>query len=347
MKEAVQAFSEMRGEWLRIGYGERYINIKRKLYDAKSKLKELCEERNKMLLTESERLVKNARIIGSTLIKSQLPPLEGERFDIVLIDECSQASVTLALLGMVKAKKWVLIGDHKQLLPIFQTLDANDKKLLEKLSVFCYMLEKYGSRAIWLRQHYRSNSEIIGFSQKYVYNGNITPAETCKSIRLELRVWPQNMPFLNPSLPVVFLHVDGEEYVEVGGSRRNELEAEAVKSIVDALKRLNIKSKDIGVITPYRAQRDYIREILKDEGVEVNTVDSFQGREKDVIIFSVTSTKDMEFVEDENRLNVAFTRARKKLIVLGNVNSIKGCRGLLSNFIIYAKERGSLFDYRS
>ena len=89
-----------------------------------------------MLRTESTRIVDNAQIIASTLIKSQLPPLNQVFFDTVLIDECSQVSITLALLGMIKAKKWVLIGDHKQLLPVFVTLDARDKELLEE-----FMLE--------------------------------------------------------------------------------------------------------------------------------------------------------------------------------------------------------------
>lgn len=298
-----------------------------------------------MLLDESNKLIKNASIIGSTLIKSNLPPLTGEHFNTVLIDECSQASITLALLGMVRGEKWVLISDHRQLLPIFQTLEDVDKRILEKLSAFCYMLEKYENRALWLRQHYRSNSKIIGFSQKYVYNGNIISHESCKDIRLNLKSWPQNMSFLNPNLPVVFLHVDGKEAAESGRSRYNEQEVQVVEKIVNTLKKLNVGSQEIGVITPYKAQTIHIKEALKNEEVEVNTVDSFQGREKDVIIFSITSTRDMTFVEDENRLNVAFTRAKRKLIVLGNANSIRGRHGILSNFLSYTEERGGYFTY--
>jgi len=109
------------------------------------------------------------------------------------------------------------------------------------------------------------------------------------------------------------------------------------------LKDLGIKSENIGVITPYRAQRDYIKEILKNNEIEINTVDSFQGREKDVIIFTITSTKDMSFIEDENRLNVAFTRARRKLIVIGNANSIRKEHKILFKFLSYVKEKGGYF----
>jgi len=340
VKAEIYHLFQIRNEYERIGYQERYRSM---LQYAKNMLRRLCEARNSMLKKESEKLVKTARIIGSTLIKSHLPPLVDERFDTVLIDECSQASLTLALLGMVKAKKWVLVGDHKQLLPIFQTLDVKDKKVQEKLSAFCYMLDKYKERSVWLRRHYRSNSEIIGFSSRYIYGGEISSADTCKGIKLNIKSYPKDMEFLDPNLPVVFLHVDGVESVRTDGSRLNEFEAKVAAKIVKALKGLGVRGEGIGVITPYRAQRDYIKELLRDDEVEVNTVDSFQGREKDVIIFTITSTREMSFVEDENRLNVAFTRARRKLIVIGNVNSIRREHKLLSAFLSYAKEKCGYF----
>jgi predicted DNA helicase len=329
---------KMRDELYKVDRWEEYRNtLKLHQYI----LRRRCEERNSMLKRECEELVKAARIIGSTLIKSNLSPLANETFDIVLIDECSQASLTLALLGMVKARKWVLVGDHKQLLPIFQTI--KDKRKQEELSSFCYMLNKYKGRSVWLRRHYRSNSEIIGFSSRYIYGGEISPVDVCKEIRLDIKSYPKDMGFLSPNLPIVFLHVNSVESVRPDGSRLNEVEAKVVARIVKALKDFGVKSEDIGIITPYRAQRDYIKELIKDDKVEVNTVDSFQGREKDVIVFTITSTEDMSFVEDENRLNVAFTRARRKLIVIGNANSIRKEHKLLSTFLSYTKEKDGYF----
>lgn len=344
LKNSINSLYEVRNEWLKIDYKDKYNQIKPKLSLLKERLKQLYEKRNTMLREESERLISEARIIGSTLIKSQLPPLDKEYFDIVLIDECSQASITLALLGMVKAKRWVLIGDHKQLLPIFQTLDLRDKNSQRVLSAFCYMLDKYSNRKLWLRRHYRSNDRIIGFSQRYVYNSEIEPDKSCKEIKLRLKRYPQDLAFLDPDLPVVFLHIEGMETIEEGGSRANEAEVKAVGRIVRALKSLGVRSEDIGVITPYRAQRNRIKEELRDEKLEVNTVDAFQGREKDVIIFSITSTVNLDFVDDENRLNVAFTRARRKLIVIGNIKSIlRRNESLLYKFVTYAKENNGLF----
>jgi predicted DNA helicase len=336
IKKEIHGIYQIKDEWYRIGYWKKYRD---RLQDTKNRLKKLFEERNLILMEESEKLIKEAKIIGSTLIKSNLPPLDNQYFDTVLIDECSQVSITLALLGMIKAKKWILVGDHKQLLPIFQTLE--DKKIQENLSAFCYMLNKYKERSLWLKWHYRSNSNIIGFSAHYIYEGKIFPVSSCKNIKLEIKEYP--IEFLNPDIPIVFLHINSKESIREDGSKFNEIEANIVVKIIKILRNLGIKSENIGVITPYRAQRDYIKEILKNNEIEINTVDSFQGREKDVIIFTITSTKDMSFVEDENRLNVAFTRARRKLIVIGNANSIRKEHKILFKFLSYVKEKGGYF----
>lgn len=343
-RKVIKKSHELVDNWREVGDYVRYNQALNRLRLFKKQLKDLYNERNAMLRAENARLVGEARIIGSTLIKSQLPPLDGEKFDYVIVDECSQASVTLALLGMTKASRWVLVGDHKQLLPVFQTV--KDKSLQKQLSAFTYLLDKYDHRKLWLRYHYRSNSKIIGFSQKYIYNGEIAPVESCNKIKLELSRHHVSMKFLDPDIPVVFIHVDGMEVVERGGSRVNKAEARVVAEIVSALKELSVKSTNIGIITPYRAQRDHIKEIIMDESIEVNTVDSFQGREKDVIIFSVVSTKDLSFVEDENRLNVAFTRAKKKLIVIGNVSGISEYEGLLSKFVAYVRNLNGFFEWR-
>ena len=152
--------------------------------------------------------------------------------------------------------------------------------------------------------------------------------------------------FLDSERPVVLIHVDGRCEAARGGSRLNAAEAVTAAEVVRELKRLGVEGRRIGVIAPYRAQRARIREELEDEDVEVGTVDSYQGREKDVIVFSVTATGDLKFVANPNRLNVAFTRAREKLVVLGNAQSIAG-RGetLLAEFLRYVDERRGLYDW--
>jgi len=316
--------------------------FKDRLRKTKEELKELYEERNEKLREVSEKIVDKARIVGSTLIKSHLYPLDQIKFDTIFIDECSQASITLALLGIVKGNKWVVIGDPYQLLPIFRTV--KDDKMLESLSSFCQLLRKYENRVLWLRTHYRSNSSIIGFSARYIYRGNIRPHQICKSKMLKV-----DLPgFLSGSKALVFLNVNSKEEFDINiKSYFNEIEANIVAEIVNILMKNGVKSRDIGVITPYRVQRTRIKELIGDERVEVNTVDAFQGREKSVIIYSVTATsgRTIEFAGNMNRFNVAVTRAINKLIVLGNKNAMLENKILL-RFIDYAKEVKGYYDLK-
>jgi superfamily I DNA and/or RNA helicase len=198
-----------------------------------------------------------------------------------------------------------------------------------------------------LDRHYRSNSKIIGFSAKYVYQDRITPVEECKNKILKLNSLPYGKEeFLNPEKPVVFINVEGREE-KANGSRFNEKEIDACVEIVNALLKYGVQSSEIGIISPYRIQRKMIRERLDIRELEVNTVDAFQGREKDVIIFSVTSTEDMAFASDLNRLNVAFTRARYKLIVVGNGRScFRADRTLLRKFLEYAYNEEAIWDWQ-
>jgi hypothetical protein len=317
-------------------------------------LKEKIEQRAEILSRESARLIKETKIIGTTLIRSQIGDLADEVFDVAIIDEASQVLITLALLGMIKAKKWVIVGDDKQLLPILRGKTAkNNTKYAEALSAFSCFRKKYENsrsdelnRVLTLRWHYRSHPKIFQFAKDNVYLGKIEISPKINENEKEL-VLSANPPFefLDPKFPAVFVDVCGSECKESrGGSRYNVEEVQAICSIVKILKWLGVRSEDIGVIAPYRAQQKKLKEDLKDEKIEVYTVDSFQGREADVIIFSVTSTDDLGFVEEKHRVNVALTRAIKKLIVVGNGKSISGT-GLLAKYVDYCKTSNSYFPY--
>jgi superfamily I DNA and/or RNA helicase len=296
-----------------------------------------------------ENSIKISQIIGSTLIKSQLPPLdEVNDFDYVIIDEASQATITLALLGMIKGKKWILVGDDKQLLPIFKSIKSIEK--CKKFSAFSHLVEKYPNRVTWLRIHYRSNEKIINFSAKEVYNGNIKPHESCKNKKLPIEYWykEEKYKILDPNIPVIFVHVNGNEE-KIDNSKVNKEEINVVFEIIRMLKECKVDMDKVGIITPFREQAKRIRERVGNvsKEVEVSTVDAFQGREKDVIIFSVTSTESFRFVSDENRLNVALTRPKYKLIVVGNAMRIKDANNklLIKRFLRYVDELKSVFDF--
>ena len=153
--------------------------------------------------------------------------------------------------------------------------------------------------------------------------------------------------FLDPSRPIVFIDVRGEERTLRGGTRYNPAEVDVIANIVKLIKKY-LENVEVGIITPYKIQRKKIREIIDDRRIEIGTVDSFQGREKDIIIFSITATDNLKFVANPNRLNVALTRAKKKLIVVGNLDSIKNCKeDLLKQFIKYVSKNRGIFDWNT
>jgi predicted DNA helicase len=345
----------LREEYRRAGLAHA-PRLRQALLTVEGRLKSLVEERNAMLRRESERLVEEAKIVGATLVKCGLWPLSDVKFDVAIIDEASQATITLALLGMVKARRWVLVGDHYQLPPVFRSLEESiiHPEALDPLSAFNRLVRLVGEdEAVWLREHYRSNPRIISFASERVYRGRVRPHPSCERMRLEVevkgRVEGRLSHVLGPERPAVFLHVEGRELAD-GGSRWNEEELKAVVEVVKGLLKLGVRREEVGVITPYRAQSNRLREELKnlvEEGLEVATVDAFQGREKDVIVFSATAATgdSVRFVENARRLNVAFTRARRKLVVIANAEA--PWRGLMKDYMEYAKAGGSYFELRS
>jgi predicted DNA helicase len=336
-------FKELKDEYRRAGL-HTPPKTSLRLTQIGEEIRSLVEKRNEMLRREGEALVGEAKIIGSTLVKCGLWPLSDVRFNTAIIDEASQATVTLALLGMVRAEKWVLVGDHYQLPPVFRTIEESidHPEALDSLSAFNRLIMLAGEdKAIWLKTHYRSNPKIIGFSSGKVYGGRIKSHPSCMQVKLDVRIEGILPEILDPEKPAAFLNVSGSERAE-GGSRWNEEEADAVRRIVGELVRLGLDKRRIGVITPYRAQRSRLRSLL-DEDVEVATVDAFQGREKDVVIFSAVATGgSSRFVDNVRRLNVAFTRSRMKLIVVANANA--PWSGLMKEYIEYTKSLNSYFN---
>lgn len=289
-------------------------------------------KKSRLIEREMIKTLNSAIIVGSTLIKSAIYPMNEQDFDLVFIDESSQSLISAALLAIQKGKRCVLVGDPYQLSPVLKfRLDSS------KFSAFNFF-HSMKPHVLWLRNHYRSNAKIIGFSEKYIYKRQIRAHESCKSIKLKISI---KNPVLSPDKPVVFLSVDGIE--EGRGSKFNRREAELAVKLCSELLKCGVRNEDIGIITPYIKQKELIGKMTD---VEVNTVDGFQGREKDVIIFSVTAVSDLSFASNPRRLNVAVTRAKKKLIVIGNEKSfiIPGNKAkLIYHLYNYAKRENAVF----
>jgi superfamily I DNA and/or RNA helicase len=298
------------------------------------------EERLSLIRKEGEHLVRSSPIVGCTLVKSQLSPLRDLEADTLIVDEASQVSVPLSLLGMSKSKKWILVGDHKQLLPIFKSV--RDAETARSLSVFPSLLSSYPQRSLWLRVHYRSNPAIIDFASNHIYEGKIRAHPSCSERRLRLIGTPAKS-YLDSEHPLVFLDVRSRDQM-VGSSRMNIAEAKVTARLVRSLMQAGVPKEDIGVITPFRAQKGLLSKYTP---TEVDTVDAYQGREKQVIIFSVTATSGMQFVCDENRFTVALTRARQKFMVIANSRALsdhKQC--MLKKLYDHCRIKGWVFEER-
>lgn len=189
-----------------------------------------------------------------------------------------------------------------------------------------------------MKKHYRSNIEIAKLLRMF-YEEEIIPAKVCEDINLEL-------DWLKP--PIAFVHVPGSEESK-NKSKFNVLEARVCVNLVEKLVAYGVFEREIAVISPYRARVDLIKNYFEDRGIiiDVGTVDSFQGCERDVIVFSVTSTKNFYFASNPNRLNVAFSRVKKKLIVVGNGYAILKGKSILSKFVRDCIAKKRFFNWKS
>ena len=280
----------------------------------------------------------------------------GVGFDCVIIDEAAQASEAATLVPLAHsggnkgetlgAKRLVLVGDHMQLPAMAHAADQNLKRayaasLFERLET--------SHPAVALTVQHRMHADIARWPARYFYRGELTNAADA----------PTESPFVE-SLGLngdgcvcvdgrlvrlksyAFLDFHGEEGVGAKNSIMNESEATVVATVVKAARRWARSGASVAVITPYREQRDLIVKHVDDVSVRVGTVDGFQGQEADIVVISCTRTKQLGFLEDERRLNVALTRARECLLIVGSADFMRGKDGPWKELVDDAAERDCL-----
>lgn len=250
-------------------------------------------------------------------------------FDLLVIDEATQATEPSCLIPITHADRLVMAGDHRQLPPTVLNQEAADRGLHR--SLFESLIEDHEGISHTLQTQYRMHETIMGFPDQSFYETDLVAADAVRDHTLADRgvsIDGTYASVLNPEEPLVFIDTsesDTSERSRHGStSTENPFEAGLVKDLVDALLENGVLADSIGVITPYADQVDRIQELL-DDSVEVDTVDGFQGREKDVIILSLTRSNEDDrigFLDDERRLNVAMTRAREKLVVVGDSETL-------------------------
>lgn len=267
-----------------------------------------------------------ARVIASTLTGAANRVLEGEKYSTLFIDEAAQALEAACWIAIRKAGRVILAGDHCQLPPTVKSIMALKgglgKTLMERI------VENKPETVTLLKMQYRMNEQIMKFSSEWFYHGMVESAPTVSYRGI--------LDYDTPMMWIDTAECDGkEEFVGENFGRINRAEAELTLQTLQQYlekigkQRILEESIDVGIISPYRAQVQLLRKELRKREffrpyrhlLTVNTVDGFQGQERDIILISLVRSNDggdIGFLRDLRRMNVAITRARMKLIILGS-----------------------------
>ena len=302
-----------------------------------------------------------ARVIACTLVGSAHHLLEGMKFGTLFIDEAAQALEAACWIPMRRASRVILAGDHCQLPPTVKSIAALraglGKTLMERIA------ENKPEVVTLLKIQYRMNDEIMRFSSDWFYGGKVESAPQIKyrsvldydhpitwidtsneenQITIEGEDAPEDSASASSSVSAANQNSDlnfKEQFVGESFGRINKAEAELTlltlaEYFTKLSKRRVLEERiDVGIISPYRAQVQYLKKLIKKYEffkpyrrlISVNTVDGFQGQERDVILISLVRSNDegqIGFLKDLRRMNVAMTRARMKLIILGNKDTM-------------------------
>ena len=302
------------------------------------KLERLKERATELEVRINAQLFGEARVIACTLVGSANRLLDGQKFGTLFIDEAAQALEAACWIPIRKVSRVILAGDHCQLPPTvksFAALKAGlGKTLMERI------VENKPEVVTLLKVQYRMNEEIMRFSSDWFYGNQVESAPEVKNrsiLDLDIPMsWIDTSEF---ELPEDGSLTFKEEFVGESFGRINKAEAEltllALENYFKKIGKERILDEriDVGIISPYRAQVQYLRRQLKKKEwvkpfrhlISVNTVDGFQGQERDVILISLVRANDegqIGFLRDLRRMNVAITRARMKLIILGDASTM-------------------------
>ena len=272
--------------------------------------------------------IQNAPVVAATTASCGSRVMREQAFDVAVVDEASQLTEPAAMAGLNLADRFVLVGDHEQLPPVVQSVDPDSETLDAEsetdeeteaatanplsTSLFERLIEKYPDAAVMLPTQYRMSQRIQAFSSVEFYDGALRPATGAVAAQSLSELC--DLTQLPPELR------DQVTFLDPGGTRvgnTNPTEADRIAEIVESFVAAGIEPEDIGVIAPFRAQ---VAEISRRVAVTVDTVDRFQGSSKEIIIVSFVATGGLEgpLFDDHRRINVALTRAKKGLVLVGD-----------------------------
>ncbi|XP_023376629.1 protein ZGRF1 [Pteropus vampyrus] len=275
-------------------------------------------------LGTNKTLLRQVCVVGVTCAACLFPCMNDLRFPVVVLDECSQVTEPASLLPIARfeCEKLIVVGDPKQLPPTIQGSEAAHENGLEQtlFDRLCLM----GHEPVLLRTQYRCHPAISAVANDLFYGGVLVNGVS-EADRTPLLAW----------LPTLcFYSVRGLEQTEGDNSFHNVAEAAFTLKLIRAVLASGVPGSAVGVITLYRAQMCKLCHLLRDadsdppevKAVQVSTVDAFQGAEKEIVILSCVRTRQVGFIDSEKRMNVALTRGRRHLLIVGHLACLRGSR---------------------
>lgn len=309
------------------------------------KLARLRDRANELEMRISSSLFDEARVVACTLVGSSSKLLVGKKFPTLFIDEAAQALEPACWIAIRRCHRVVLAGDHRQLPPTIKCYDAQlgglGKTLMERI------VENVPSAVTMLEIQYRMNEQIMRFSSNWFYDGKVKADASV-----------QNRSILDLDTPMMWIDTSTlsselndssnpedepldykESFVGSSYGRINKAEAElTLRTLLEYIQKIGKERflderLDVGIISPYKVQTQYLRSLIRKRSqfkpyrnlISVNTVDGFQGQERDIILISLVRSNEqgnIGFLNDLRRMNVAMTRARMKLIIIGDSNTL-------------------------
>ena len=323
-------------------------------------------------------LVRGSKVVLATLHGAGGFQLKHQEFDVVIIDEASQALEAQCWVPLFSAKKAVLAGDHLQLPPTIKSLNSKTRagtaskdkesatpklKLTLETTLFSRLLTLHGEGIKrMLTTQYRMHASIMAFPSAELYDSKLIAAESVKARLLTQLPYPVEDTD-DTREPLIFYDTQGGLFPEkpededevkgkrgfamLGDSRSNEHEALLVRRHVTSLTSAGVRPEDIAVITPYNAQLALLSSHLKERfvGIELGSVDGFQGREKEAVIASLVRSNtegEVGFLAEKRRLNVAMTRPRRHLCVVGDAETVGKGSGFLKRWMEHLEQEADL-----
>jgi len=336
LKKQASEYKNMAHKYKR-NFGKAERDQRKALFDEAHKIMKEVAKTEQFIIDD---LVSKAQVITATLAGANNWTIKAQKFNTVVIDEAGQALEPACWIPILKAQKIILAGDHCQLPPTIKSSTAAKNGLNTTLLEKCVAL--HPEAVVLLNEQYRMNEAIMGYSSKVFYNNELKAHSSVASRLL-----------FDGDSPLNFIDTAGCGFEEkqIGTSVANPEEAAFLFKYLEAFVTSIDPFSTIAIISPYREQIRLLKEQLANapalqpflDYISVNTIDSFQGQERDMVLISMTrsnSEGQIGFLSDIRRMNVAMTRAKKKLVVIGDSATLTRLP-FYAEMITYAEDLGA------